>query len=261
MILLESGFFGDNQMDPFVSSKVKYSEVLSVASKISGIHWLVLMLAIVFRELLAIVCSGIVLMLLIESPEVALLCSVFVRVSVHLLLQPCIIRLILELCRADKIPPIKKLFSNWKLHVCFLFNALIFFVLELIGLGICLIPGILLFTLFAFWGVAMIDQGILSPKRAFAESYRLARGNLWTILLVTISAAIFGLIPGMNLFAECLLCIWLSFLYLRLVDDNPKAGDSIGSKEVPFSMDSRDCFSIIDKLIYSHCNIETICRS
>lgn len=207
-------------------SKLGLKEVFSRASAISGQHWLALVFATFIKELLAIGIAGVSLMLLVERPVIALNAFLLARVSIDLILQPCIIRMVLGLCKDDTLPTIKSLFSGWRLHLSFCATALLFFAGIAFGLVLLVVPGLILMTLAIFWGLIMVEQRIMSPVRLFRMSFDLARRNFWTVFVLILCSAGVCLFPGLNLLAECLLSVWLGIIYLNSKAEAGGASDA-----------------------------------
>lgn len=206
-------------------SQIRLTEVFSRATAITGWHWLALVFATFIKELLAIGIAGVFLMLLVERPVIALSVFLFTRVSIDLILQPCIIKMVLDLCKTDTLPPIKRLFSGWLLHLSFCATALLFFAGVALGLVVLVVPGLVLLTLAIFWGLIMVDQEIVSPVRVFRMSFDLARRNFLTVFVLILCSFGVCLFPGLNLFAECLLSVWLCVIYLNSKAEAAGASD------------------------------------
>lgn len=87
--------------------------------------------------------------------------------------------------------------DRFRLVVPYLIAAVLFALMVSIGLILLVIPGIILFIVFAFYGFHIVDTGQTNPIEAFRRSAELTRGHRWHLFgfgLVLIGINILGLL-------------------------------------------------------------------
>lgn len=152
-------------------------------------------------------------------------------------IQFMLYKAILSFVDGKKPTSFRQLMPSGKLLVLYMIGCFLFLAGTVIGTILLVIPGILFALAFAFYGFAIVDEGV-GPIEAFKKSAAITKGSRWQLFLyglATLGIMILGAIPLLlGLFVAVPVTMFASgYIYRKLKGAHMTADSMIASASTP----------------------------